>query len=80
MQNKLRKALALLVSVLMLCTLLSMLTYELSLFGIGTFLGSTASDRIGGFLMTVLWTVLPLPVLYPILLRIGKIGGETWKE
>ena len=67
-------------SALMLCVGLSLLFYELSLFGIETFLGSTTSDRISGCLVTVVWTALPLPVLYPVLLRIGKIGGETWKE
>lgn len=67
-------------SALMLCAVLAVLIYELSLYGIGTFLGSTTADRIGRFLVTAAFTALPLPVIYPILLRIGKIGGETWKE
>ena len=67
-------------SALMLCAVLAVLLYEMGLFGIGTFLGSTTVDRIGRFLLTVALTALPLPLLYPILLSIGKIGGETWKE
>lgn len=67
-------------SALMLCTVLALLLYELALFGIGVFLGSTTSDRFWRFLITTAVTTVPLPVLYPILLSIGRIGGETWKE
>ena len=67
-------------SALMLCAVLALVLYELCLFGIGSFLGSTTPDRWGRFLLTAVFTAVPLPVAYPVLLRIGKIGGETWKE
>ena len=67
-------------SALMICAGLAMLLYEMCVFGIEVFLGSTSPDRVGRFLLTALYTLLPMPVLYPILMSIGKIGGETWKE
>ena len=34
----------------------------------------------GSRLMTWLLTLVAIPLLYPILAAIEKIGGETWKE
>ena len=67
-------------SALMLCTGIAIVLYELGLYGICTFLGSTPADRIWQFLLTAAYTLAPLPALYPIVMFIGKIGGETWKE
>ena len=67
-------------SALLLCAAVGLLLYELSIFGIGLFLGHTRLDRLVRFFLTTLWTLATAPVLYPILLSIGKIGGETWKE
>ena len=67
-------------SALMLCASVCVIVYELVTFGIGMFLGFTYWGRIGGFLITIAMTLVCLPVVYPILLAIGKIGGETWKE
>ena len=67
-------------SSLLLCAAVGLLLYELSIFGIGLFLGHTRLDRLVRFFLTALWTLATAPVLYPILLSIGKIGGETWKE
>ena len=67
-------------SALMLCAAVGLLMYELATFGIGLFLGYTMASRFPVFLITTGLTLLILPVLYPILLSIGKIGGETWKE
>ena len=67
-------------SALLLCAAVGLLLYELSIFGIGLFLGHTRLDRLVRFFLTALWTLATAPVLYPILLSIGKIGGETWKE
>ena len=65
---------------LMLCLSVAMLLYELSNFGIGLFLHYTYPARIGAFCLTALLTLLAVPLTYPILMSIGKIGGETWKE
>lgn len=67
-------------SALMLCAAISIVLYELGVFSINAFLGSTSFDRIGRCLITAVTTIIPMPAIYPILLSIGKIGGETWKE
>ncbi|MBE6924453.1 MAG: hypothetical protein E7466_04345 [Ruminococcaceae bacterium] len=65
---------------LLLCVSVSMVLYELSNFGIGLFLNLTYPARLKAFLLTAVLTMAALPVMYPILMSIGKIGGETWKE
>ena len=65
---------------LLLCGALGMLLYELGLFGISLFLKLTVASRAGAALMTALVSLLTVPVAYPLLLAIGKLGGETWKE
>lgn len=65
---------------LMLCLSVSMLLYELSNFGIGLFLHYTYPARLSAFILTAVLTILAVPLVYPILMSIGKIGGETWKE
>ncbi|MBQ7416189.1 MAG: hypothetical protein IJW14_04025 [Oscillospiraceae bacterium] len=67
-------------STLLLCTAGALLVYEIGTFLIGLFLGSTIGSRFPAFLITALITLAFVPLLYPILLSIGKIGGETWKE
>ena len=64
----------------MLCCTVGLFLYELAIFGIGVFLGYTMGARFPVFLITAALTLVVLPVVYPILLSIGKIGGETWKE
>ena len=67
-------------STLLLCTAVALLVYELCTFFIGLFLGLTLWSRFPVFLTATALTLVLMPVLYPILLSIGKIGGETWKE
>ena len=67
-------------STLVICTGVGLLLYELGIFFIGLFLGSTIMARFWIFPATALITLALVPLLYPILLSIGKIGGETWKE
>ena len=57
-----------------------MLVYEMLLFVIGFLLGSTRPDRWMVFLITGGLSLLTLPIMYPIVKAIAKIGGETWKE
>lgn len=64
----------------LICTGGAMVLYELAVFCIGLFLQLTRTDRIVGFLLTAGLSLIAVPVLYPIFLAIGKIGGETWKE
>lgn len=63
-----------------LCVAVCMLVYELAVFGIGVFLGETYGYRVLGFLITALTSVVAVPVLYPLFLRIQAIGGEIWRE
>lgn len=63
-----------------LCAGVAMLAYELLQFVMGLFLGLTIPTRIVGFLITAGLSIIAIPILYPIALSIGTIGGETWKE
>ena len=67
-------------SAAMLCTGMAMVLYELAAFAIGLFLGLTHWGRWYGFLLSAGLSMLAAPILYPILLSIGTIGGEAWKE
>lgn len=67
-------------STLIICTGVCLMLYELGIFFIGLFLNSTIWPRFPVFPGSALLTLVLVPVLYPILLSIGKIGGETWKE
>lgn len=67
-------------SALLLCVGVSMVLYELAVFGIGLFLGRAVLRRLGAFCLTAVLSTAVVPLVYPILLSIGKIGGETWKE
>lgn len=64
----------------MLCTVMAMALYEVGVFAIGVFLGLTHSGRFMSFGITALLSAVAAPVLYPILLSIGTIGGESWKD
>ena len=63
-----------------LCACLGLMAYELLCFFFALFVEQTSFDRIGIACMTCLLTGAAMPVLYPIFVSIGKIGGETWKE
>ena len=64
----------------MLCTVFSIIVYELVVFAIGLVLGLTIPSRLIGFAVTAGFSCLAAPALYPLALFIGSIGGETWKE
>lgn len=63
-----------------LCAGFGIFLYELLVFGIGAFVGSTTLSRLETFLLTGATGIAIMPVLYPIFLAVGKIGGESWKE
>ena len=67
-------------SATMLCTSLALVLYELAVFAIGLFLQLTTGARIGAFVLTALFSILVAPLLYWLVRRIGKIGGQEWKE
>lgn len=65
---------------ILLCAGAGMLVYEMCLFGINLFLRRTIPGRVSVFLLSVALSLIAVPVAYPILKAIGRIGGETWKE
>lgn len=64
----------------MLCTVVALFLYEMSVFGIGLFLGNTYPGRFVGFCITTGLTAIAAPILYPFVQLIGSIGGDAWKE
>ena len=64
----------------MLCSVTAMIAYELIVFAMGVFLGSTTPARFSIFLACGLLSAAVMPLLYPIAHAIAKIGGDTWKE
>ena len=75
-QNYLRKGF----SATFLCAGAAILAYELAVFAVALFVGQTHPGRFVTALITAGLDCLVIPVLYPFLVSIGKIGGETWKE
>ena len=63
-----------------LCAAVMLLAYELAVFGTGIFLGLTTWHRLGVFLLTAILSILIMIPLYPLVSKIDRIGGETWKE
>jgi hypothetical protein len=63
-----------------LCAIAGILIYELAVFLMGLFLEQTLPGRFGIFLLTGILSALTVPILYPALAAISKIGGESWKE
>ena len=64
----------------LLCAGSCLLLYELIIFLVALALGQTALDRILVPLFTTALTLVSIPLLYPILRSIEKIGGEPWKD
>lgn len=67
-------------SSVMLSAGVAVLVYEMLLFVIGFAFGDTRLDRWLVFLITGGLSVITLPIMYPIVKTIAKIGGEVWKE
>ncbi len=75
-QNYLRKGF----SATFLCACVAIMVYELAIFGVALFVEQTHAGRFFTALVTGGLDCLVVPLLYPILVSISKIGGETWKE
>ena len=63
-----------------LCASIAMMVYEFTVFGLGLFGELTNWYRWHIFLFTGIVSVLVMLPLYPLVSKIGAIGGETWKE
>ncbi len=64
----------------MLCTVVAVVLYELTVFFVSLFMGLTVWGNLVIAALTCLLTLLAAPVIYPAMNLIGTIGGETWKE
>ena len=64
----------------MLCAGIAVTLYELTVFGIGLILGITLLSRFWIVLTAMVLAVVALPVIFPVVYGIAKIGGDTWKE
>ena len=62
------------------CTACAFALYEGLIFLAGLFLGHTYPERFIGFAVTWGLTLVSIPLLYPIVLFIGSIGGSIWNE
>lgn len=65
---------------LLLCAAMGMVLYELGMFAVSLFLKLTVASRVGAALATALVSMAVVPVAYPALSAIGRLGGESWKE
>lgn len=57
-----------------------LMAYELAVFAFTLALGYTTVGRVTAFVSTGVLSALCIPVLYPIVRGIEKIGGDAWKE
>ena len=62
------------------CAAGALFIYELLIFFMGLFLGLSFPGRIIGFLITGGLSLISIPLLYPLVLLIGSIGGSIWNE
>lgn len=58
----------------------ALMLYEIGTFIVGILLGLTHWGRLGVFLFTGILSCAVMIPLYPLIHRIGLIGGNTWKE
>lgn len=65
---------------IVLCAGLANLLYELGLFAAGLLQGLTHWGRWSAFVLCGVYSALLMIPLYPLLCKIGQIGGNTWKE
>ncbi len=65
---------------IVLCAGTAAILYEICIFGTGIFRGLTRWDRLPAFVLSGVYNLLIMIPLYPLICKIGTIGGNTWKE
>ena len=65
---------------IVLCACIALMGYELGLFVVGMLSELTRWNYFSNFLLTGLYSCATLPAYYPLIYKIGQIGGNTWKE
>ena len=63
-----------------LCAGCALFLYEMAIFVIALVSGLAPWSRVGVFLLSALYSCAIMVPLYPLACKIGKIGGEPWKE
>lgn len=64
----------------LLCVSIGLVLYELIKFLFGLLHGTTSAAWLRAFLLTALLSIILVPVIYPVMRSISKIGGETWND
>ncbi len=59
---------------------LAAMAYSLGMYVVGVSQGLTRWDTLPLFALSGLYNVLVMIPLYPLIVKIGLIGGNTWKE
>ena len=65
---------------IVLCAGIAVTLYQIGLFIIGLMSSLTSFGRLGAFLLNGLLSAAAMVLLYPLIYKIGLIGGNTWKE
>ena len=65
---------------IVLCAGIAVMAYELGLFIIGLMSELTLWKHFANFVLTGMYSCFTLPLFYPLIYKIGLIGGNTWKE
>lgn len=65
---------------IVLCAGAAAILYEIALFAMGIFQGLTRWEKLPTFLLSGVYNLLIMIPLYPLICKIGTIGGNTWKE
>lgn len=63
-----------------ICAGCALILYEIAIFVIALLSGLAPWTRVGVFLLSALYSCAIMVPLYPLACKIGKIGGEPWKE
>ena len=64
----------------LLCAGVAFTMYELIVYLVALARGLSSVARLPEMAVTVILSLLPIALLYPLVRSIDRIGGETWKE
>ena len=62
------------------CAGAALFLYELILFAIGLFMGFTTLSRWEDHAVKTAISLAAMPLMYPVFVSIGKIGGKAWND
>lgn len=65
---------------ILLCGWIAQMGHQIVVFVASYLSGLTLLDRLPRFLLTGVYGCIAMALLYPLVNRLGKIGGHTWKE